>query len=68
MTDCEYFRRYLVPYCEADIRVRTHPGEILREEFLVPMGIDARKLAVAIGLTESAVYDLIQQRQRVDKT
>jgi addiction module HigA family antidote len=31
-------------------RVRTHPGEVLREEYLVPLGMSARALAKAIGV------------------
>ena len=27
-------------------RLRTHPGEVLREEYLVPLGLSARALAV----------------------
>ena len=26
-------------------RLRTHPGEVLREEYLVPLGLSARALA-----------------------
>jgi addiction module HigA family antidote len=38
-------------------RLRTHPGEVLREEYLVPLGLSARALAKmldvpAIRLTE----------------
>jgi addiction module HigA family antidote len=39
-------------------RKRTHPGEILREEYLAPLGLSARALAKAVNvppnrLTES---------------
>jgi len=30
-------------------RIRTHPGEILREEFMIPLGLTARRLAEEIG-------------------
>ena len=32
-----------------------HPGEILREEFLEPLGVTAYRLAKGTGMTESAV-------------
>jgi antitoxin HigA-1 len=31
-------------------RVRTHPEEVLREEFLAPLGLSADKLAEAIDV------------------
>jgi plasmid maintenance system antidote protein VapI len=31
-------------------RITTHPGEILREEFMVPYGMSARALAWALGV------------------
>jgi plasmid maintenance system antidote protein VapI len=31
------------------IRIRTHPGEVLREQYLKPLGMSARALAEAIG-------------------
>ena len=30
-------------------RVRTHPGEVLREEYLVPLGLSARALAARLA-------------------
>jgi plasmid maintenance system antidote protein VapI len=32
------------------MRIRTHPGEVLREEYLKPLGMCARALAAAIGI------------------
>src|SRR5260370_8564820 len=31
-------------------RLRTHPGEVLREEYLVPLGLSARALAKELGV------------------
>ena len=31
-------------------RLRTHPGEVLREEYLVPLGLSARALAKALDV------------------
>ncbi len=32
-----------------------HPGEILREEFLIPLGISQYRLAKEIGVTEARI-------------
>ena len=32
-----------------------HPGEVLREEFLIPLGITQYRLAKAIGVTEARI-------------
>ena len=42
-----------------------HPGEILLEEFLVPMGISAGKLAEAIHVTPARVYEIVSGRRGV---
>ncbi|MBQ7606532.1 MAG: HigA family addiction module antidote protein [Desulfovibrionaceae bacterium] len=48
------------------MRVRTHPGEVLKEDFLVPMGISKGKLAEAIGVPVSVITDLVEQRLGID--
>jgi len=35
-----------------------HPGEVLLEEFLRPMGISQYRLALAIGVQESRIYTI----------
>jgi len=42
-----------------------HPGEILREEFLVPMGLSANALALAIGVPAPRVNDIVRERRSV---
>ncbi|MBP6507925.1 MAG: HigA family addiction module antidote protein [Opitutaceae bacterium] len=42
-----------------------HPGEILREEFLTPMGITAYRLTKETGLPHSRVSDLLAGRRGV---
>ena len=32
-----------------------HPGEILQEEFLIPMGISAYKLSKSIGVQQTRI-------------
>ncbi len=46
-------------------RVRTHPGEILRAEFLEPLGMSARALAEAIGVPANRLTDIIRERRGV---
>lgn len=46
-------------------RTPTHPGEMLLEEFLVPMGITQRELADAIHVPYQRVNDLVNGRRGV---
>lgn len=42
-----------------------HPGEILREEFLEPMGITAHALSMALQVPASRIHDIVQERRAV---
>jgi antitoxin HigA-1 len=44
-------------------RVPTHPGEMLQEEFLTPMGITQRELANAIRVPYQRVNEIINGRR-----
>ena len=46
-------------------RTPTHPGEMLLEEFLIPMGITQRELAYAIHVPYQRVNDLVNGRRGV---
>lgn len=46
-------------------RVSTHPGEILLEEFLKPMGISQSELARRIGVRPGVVNEICNQRRAV---
>jgi addiction module HigA family antidote len=46
-------------------RIPTHPGEMLLEEFLIPMGITQRELANAIHVPYQRVNDLVNGRRGV---
>jgi addiction module HigA family antidote len=46
-------------------RVPTHPGEMLLEEFLEPMGITQRELADGIGVPYQRVNELVNGRRGV---
>ncbi len=44
---------------------RVHPGEILREEFLKPMGISAYELAKRLRVPAPRVNDIVLERRGV---
>jgi addiction module HigA family antidote len=46
-------------------RTPTHPGEMLLEEFLIPMGITQRDLASAIHVPYQRINDLVNGRRGV---
>jgi len=46
-------------------REPTHPGEILREEFLQPMGISQRELAAGIHVPYQRVNELINGKRGI---
>ncbi len=46
-------------------RQPTHPGEMLSEEFLLPMGISQRKLAQGIHVSYRSVNEIVNQRRGV---
>ncbi len=46
-------------------REPTHPGEMLREEFLIPMGISQQELANAINVPCRLVNELIDKRRGI---
>lgn len=45
------------------MRLRTHPGEVLREEFLKPMGMSANALARAIRVTPNRITAIIATKR-----
>ncbi len=42
-----------------------HPGEILREEFLQPMGISAYRLAVELRVSPPTVNDIVREKRGI---
>jgi addiction module HigA family antidote len=42
-----------------------HPGEILREEFLVPLGLSGNALAIAIGVPATRVSEIVNERRSI---
>jgi addiction module HigA family antidote len=42
-----------------------HPGEILREEFLVPLRMSANALAMALHVPAPRINDIVRERRTV---
>jgi addiction module HigA family antidote len=42
-----------------------HPGEVLREEFLAPLGLSANALAQALRIPAPRVNDIVRERRSV---
>jgi len=47
------------------VRIPTHPGEMLLEEFLNPMGITQRELAEKIHVPYQRVNEIINKRRGI---
>lgn len=44
------------------MRRPTHPGEILREEFMKPLGYTQKSLAQKIGCDTKTIHDLVNEK------
>ena len=42
-----------------------HPGEILSEEFLIPLGISAYRLAKEISIPQTRISEIIKGNRRI---
>jgi addiction module HigA family antidote len=42
-----------------------HPGEILREDYLVPLGMTATALAKALNVPAARINDIVRERRAV---
>ena len=42
-----------------------HPGEILREEFLIPFGMSAHSLALALRVPASRINDIVNEKRGI---
>lgn len=42
-----------------------HPGEILREEFLVPLGLSANALSLALRVPAPRINDIVRERRAI---
>ena len=46
-------------------RAPVHPGEMLREEFLIPMGISANRLAMELRVPVTRIGEIVNGRRGV---
>jgi len=42
-----------------------HPGEVLREEFLMPLGLTPHALALALQVSAPRINDIVRERRGV---
>ncbi len=42
-----------------------HPGEILREDFLMPLGMSVNALALALNVPASRIHEIVKERRSV---
>jgi addiction module HigA family antidote len=42
-----------------------HPGEILREEFMLPLGISSNALARAVSVTPARINEIVRERRGI---
>ncbi len=56
-----------LPSEDGDVRKlrNTHPGEVLKEEFLEPLHVNPQRLAQETGMCQAAIADIIEERGRI---
>ena len=42
-----------------------HPGEILREDYLQPLGLSVNALSVALGVPATRIHEIVKERRAV---
>jgi antitoxin HigA-1 len=42
-----------------------HPGEILREEFMAPFGLNPNKLAIALRVAPPNIYEIVGEKRGI---
>lgn len=47
------------------MRIKTHPGEVLREEFLAPLELSANALAIALRVPVTRIGEIVHERRAV---
>jgi len=48
---------------EERVHPPVHPGEMLREEWLVPLEMNANQLAKALGVPRQGVYEIVNEKR-----
>ncbi len=42
-----------------------HPGEVLREDYLLPLGMSVNALAVELGVPATRMHEIVKERRAV---
>ena len=42
-----------------------HPGEVLREDFIVPLGLSVHALAKDLGVPATRIHEIVKERRAV---
>ncbi len=42
-----------------------HPGEILREDYLTPLGLSVNALSIALGVPATRIHEIVKERRAV---
>ncbi|MCA9962760.1 MAG: HigA family addiction module antidote protein [Anaerolineales bacterium] len=42
-----------------------HPGEILREDFLLPLDMSVNALALALGVPATRIHEIVKERRSI---
>ena len=42
-----------------------HPGEVLNEEFLLPLGVSANKLSKDVGIPQTRISEIVKGNRRI---
>lgn len=42
-----------------------HPGEVLREDYLVPLGLSVNALSIALGVPATRIHEVVKERRAV---
>ena len=42
-----------------------HPGEVLREDFLVPLGLSVNALAIALDVPATRIHEIVKERRGI---
>lgn len=50
---------------EPRVRVPVHPGELLREEFVIPLGLSQVELAERLGISRRRVNEILSEKRGI---
>jgi len=47
------------------LKTNIHPGEILHQEFIIPMGLTAYRLSKSIGVQQTRISQIIKEKRAI---